>query len=512
MSGNGGSVGGGINVRLDVRVPAPVRRWHIDLVRRLSAVPSLSVRAVGPLSDDGTEPAVDRVISYERLLHRAGGQLWQPASAEELNGWSPNEAADGARAPELIIDLTGNPIRGNRVWRLEFEGRAGSASVVDALRRNGTARVVVLDDQHKTVAEGRPGSETPGVLATALDDTLAGCIQLIEGAVRSSPFAAPAPACSDGAAEPPSLLRHAARQTVRAAAHRAYRALYRAPHWRIGWRWTDGPGLLVEPGELPAGWNDLPDDGLHFYADPFPFAYGGTHHLFVEDFEHRLGRGVIAVTEFGENGPLHPPVPVLQHDVHLSYPFVLEDEGEVWMIPETSGAGTVELYRAERFPHRWTQERVLLEGLEASDATVFRHADRWWMMATVRNGGSFSDALHLWHADRLTGPWSAHPNNPVLIDISSARPAGRVEELDGRLIRPVQDGRHGYGAALGVVEISELTETSFQQRLLRRLAPGSWWPGRRLHTLNRSGRLECIDGSAMSPRFRRIQHRRQGAE
>jgi hypothetical protein len=28
------------------------------------------------------------------------------------------------------------------------------------------------------------------------------------------------------------------------------------------------------------------------------------------------------------------------------------------------------------------------------------------------------------------------------------------------------------------------------------------WPGRRLHTLNRAGRLECIDGAAYSPRSR----------
>jgi hypothetical protein len=33
------------------------------------------------------------------------------------------------------------------------------------------------------------------------------------------------------------------------------------------------------------------------------------------------------------------------------------------------------------------------------------------------------------------------------------------------------------------------------------LRPGPLWPGRRLHTLNRAGRLECIDGSASARRF-----------
>ena len=99
--------------------------------------------------------------------------------------------------------------------------------------------------------------------------------------------------------------------------------------------------------------------------------------------------------------------------MHLSYPFVLEHEGEVWMVPETSAAGTIELYRAEAFPHRWTREAVLVEGVEASDATLVQHDGRWWMLATVRHGGSFSDTLTAWSAERLTGPSSSNPTTEM---------------------------------------------------------------------------------------------------
>jgi hypothetical protein len=341
------------------------------------------------------------------------------------------------------------------------------------------------------------------LLVAAFDDLLAGCLSVIVGGVTSSPFAVPSIEQRDRPEPVPSLQRHAARQIVGAFAHRAYRALYRAPHWRVGWRMIDGPGLIADLDHPGAGWVDLPDDGKRFYADPFPFEHGGELFLFVEDFEHRVGRGVISVVRFDDHGPTHTPEPVLHHDVHLSYPLVLEDSGEVWMIPETSEAGTVELYRASGFPTRWVREAVLLDGVEASDATVFRHGDRWWMTATVRDGGSFSDALHLWHADALIGPWLPHGGNPVLLDISSARPAGRVVADGGRLLRPVQDGRKGYGAALAVAEVTRLDDQGFEQRVVGRTGPGPWWPGRRVHTLNRAGRLECIDGSAMSPRFRR---------
>jgi hypothetical protein len=80
---------------------------------------------------------------------------------------------------------------------------------------------------------------------------------------------------------------------------------------------------------------------------------------------------------------------------------------------------------------------------------------------------------------------------------------------DGRLLRPAQDNRTGYGASLLLTEVTRLDEGGFEQQVLAPLTAGPRWPGRRLHTLNRAGRLEVVDGSAMSPRFRR-RPREQG--
>jgi hypothetical protein len=252
-------------------------------------------------------------------------------------------------------------------------------------------------------------------------------------------------------------------------------------------------------GHPQRGWNNLHDDGLHFYADPFPVVVGDRTYLFVEDFDHRRGRGVISVVEFGDKGPLGSPRTVLAADVHLSYPYVFEYAGEMWMVPECSAGRTINLYRAAEFPDVWELEATLVAGVEASDPTLFQEAERWWMMATVRDeGGSFSDALHLWSAASILGPWVPHRRNPVLIDIAAARPAGRVVRRGGRLIRPIQDCRCGYGTGLALAEITRLDDNEFDQRVLAILRPGDIWPGRRLHTLNRAGRLECIDGSAIA--------------
>ncbi len=254
----------------------------------------------------------------------------------------------------------------------------------------------------------------------------------------------------------------------------------------------------------------LPDDGRRFYADPFPLAVDGTTHVFVEEFPHATGKAIISAVRFGPDGPEGPPVPVLEEPHHLSYPFVFARAGSVWMVPESSAAGTVDLYRATRYPGGWVKEATLLSGVVASDATLLEHGGRWWMFATVRDApvgappgsGCHHDALYLWSAPDFRGPYAPHPANPVLVDPSFARPAGRIVARDGVLIRPVQDCAHGYGRALSLARIDRLDPEGFAQTILDRIEPGPAWPGSCLHTLNTGGGIECIDGSGRASRLR----------
>jgi hypothetical protein len=252
----------------------------------------------------------------------------------------------------------------------------------------------------------------------------------------------------------------------------------------------------------------LPDPGFRFYADPFPFEHKGRNYVFVEDLDHRYNKGVISVIPFDEHGPSGPAQPVIEEPWHLSYPFLMEHGGNIWMIPESSANRSVMLYRAIDFPYRWVPEAVLLSDVEASDATVIFQDGYFWMFAATRDGwGSWSDTLSIFFAQDLRGPWQPHRANPVLIDQSSARPAGAMIVHKGQLWRPVQDCTSGYGTGIGLAEILQLDEVGFKQKIHAVLRPDASWPGRRLHTLNRNGRIECIDGSAYSPRSRHLAHR-----
>ena len=487
-------------LRLD---PGSLRRWHRDLAVRLGRRPETSVVVCWAEPATPAPPTcVETLFGLERLLHRIdpgrSGAL-APAAVADL-------VREGGERPDLVIDLAGGaPVGPGPTWSVCVDDAPWSdRALLSALLGGRLPVLSVVDrDTGRVRARGLPGTEAPHVVVSSFEDVLARAETLIVAALdRAIEIPSPASlATSDLRCV--AVARFAGKAIARAALHRIYRLLYRTPHWRVGWRFVDGSDLVDLGAHPSGGWRTLPDDGLRFYADPFPIVVDGRHWVFVEDLAHRSGKGVISAVPFDESGPVGRPCTVLDTHSHLSYPMVFEDDGAIWMIPESSQAGTVDLFRATRFPEGWVHEARLLDGIEASDATPFRHRGRWWMTATVRDGGSYSDALHLWSADHLRGPWRPHPANPVLVDAGAARPAGRVVDRDGRLIRPVQDCRGGYGSALGLAEVMRLDETGFEQRVVGTIGPGPLWPGRRLHTLNRAGRLECIDGSALAPRWRR---------
>jgi hypothetical protein len=179
----------------------------------------------------------------------------------------------------------------------------------------------------------------------------------------------------------------------------------------------------------------------------------------------------------------------------MSYPFLFEHDGEHYMIPETAENRRIELYRATNFPGEWQLERILLEDIEAVDATLFRRDGHLWLFANVGDsGGPTVDELFLFRADSLDGEWTPHPMNPVVSDVRRARPAGRLFERDGTLIRPGQDCSRRYGSAVVLNEITVLTPERYEEATLGRIDP-AWWKGNLgSHTYNFDGRIEVVDG------------------
>ena len=85
----------------------------------------------------------------------------------------------------------------------------------------------------------------------------------------------------------------------------------------------------------------------------------GEPFLFFEDLDHHVGKGIISAVEFGAEGPIGAVFPVIEEPWHMSYPFMIEAEGQLWMVPESSKSGQVTLYRCVEFPGKWERSGAL---------------------------------------------------------------------------------------------------------------------------------------------------------
>jgi len=260
--------------------------------------------------------------------------------------------------------------------------------------------------------------------------------------------------------------------------------------WFIGIRSRDER----VPFDSPADYRLLVSPSDRFYADPFLFEFEGKAWLFFEDFRYEEGRAVISCCELNGNGEPQAPFEVLRLPFHLSYPFVFENEGEIYMIPESRSNRTVSLYRAVNFPHEWTLDIELFTDVHMVDTTLHREDDTWWMFVGVSNGKySNSDELCIYFADKLHGPWTPHPQNPVVSDVRRARPAGRLFKENSRWIRPSQNCGPAYGYGLVFSEIELLTREAYRERVIGFLEPESIPGNTANHTYGRTQGLEVID-------------------
>ena len=261
----------------------------------------------------------------------------------------------------------------------------------------------------------------------------------------------------------------------------------------------------------PAAWAELaprvvwlPDPGSWRYvADPFGLKRGGMTHVFVEAFDYRTLHGVIEHHEFAPDLTWCGKTTVLTLPHHASYPFIVEDGGEVFMIPETYRSNEIVLYRARRFPGEWLREAILLAGVPGAEASLFKHEGHWWMFFTVVVGGRDERELHVAYADRLTGPWRLHPQNPVVDDVTGGRPGGTpFAGADGVVTLPVQDCGRTYGGAIRFARFTTLSRTHVVVEHAKAVLTGDLLsPADRdgFHTLASCGEITLIDVKRFVP-------------
>jgi hypothetical protein len=244
--------------------------------------------------------------------------------------------------------------------------------------------------------------------------------------------------------------------------------LKRVRQWSIG-IYTGASPFALRPSAHVANpvltARDVSDVRARYVADPFMLRKASAWHMFFEVAEEN-GRGKIGYARSDDGQRWVYGGIVLEEPFHLSYPYVLVLDREVYVVPESGAAGDVRLYRANPFPNRWVLVETLLSGAPYADSSLVHYRDKWWMF-TVSDPGH-NDSLRLYWADRIEGPWTEHPSSPVVVSNSHwARPGGRVFEYAGRLFRYAQDDAPWYGLQVWGLEITELTTRTYAERLVQ---------------------------------------------
>ena len=213
-------------------------------------------------------------------------------------------------------------------------------------------------------------------------------------------------------------------------------------------------------------------------ADPFLFVHQETLFLFYErktmyskaDIVMECTKDLVSWTE---------PVVVLREDYHLSFPFVFEENGHVYMIPEACASNSIRLYEAddEGLTH-FSYCAALLQDTEPekkefsySDSSILKKQNLYYLFTSYRNLQN-QDIAELYVADSLSGPYRRHPASPISVSNKYARCAGSVLTVGDRKLRFVQDCEKRYGDNVHVMRIDQLSAQEYEENVsLENLIP-----------------------------------------
>lgn len=260
--------------------------------------------------------------------------------------------------------------------------------------------------------------------------------------------------------------------------------------WTIAYRQRQGDSTLLDDVGTP--FLEIPNSWRYWYADPHLICRDGKTWVFAEAYDRVLRRGVISCCEITDNG-VTPWKVVLKQPCHLSYPHLLEKNGEIYMIPESYVADEIAVFRAKRFPDQWEKVTVLKQGGEPVDSTVFSFDGKRWMLTMTMAGGE--DRLMLYP---LTDNGFSGEGFCAKISDPNARPAGHLFRVGDKLVRPAQDCTESYGCALNFYEVTAVAENRYQEKLIKKIYPQDVcsdlkYTHQGLHTYNMSDSYEVID-------------------
>ncbi|MGE0055900.1 MAG: hypothetical protein AB7S74_17015 [Hyphomicrobium sp.] len=273
-------------------------------------------------------------------------------------------------------------------------------------------------------------------------------------------------------------------------------SLFTFDQWHIGLAHRSFQEVLE--GGLPddISWAPTPRWGV-FYADPMGIEVADGLKVLCERYDHWIGKGDICAFDYSASkGWSKKAVDAIDEPFHLSYPYVLQTGDLKVCLPESCEAGAAFAYSIKADGAISSTEKKQFLNFEIADPTLIKHEGLWYLFGAEAREAQH--ALRIWYSDSVEGPWTPHPANPVKCDVQTARPAGPIVRLNGKLYRPSQDSTYSYGSACNIMEVVELSPTSFNEVCARKIEPNPRWSyPEGIHTLTTTRDGILIDAKAV---------------
>ena len=205
-------------------------------------------------------------------------------------------------------------------------------------------------------------------------------------------------------------------------------------------------------------------------ADPFLFVKGDTLFLFFES-ERSGDRGEIRMMKTMDLEKWSSPVTVLRESFHLSFPFVFEFHGGIYIIPESQADDSIRLYKGNEDLTRFTLERVLMKKARTEDVS-FNFCDShlllkdgvFYLFTSVSYQWTYH--LELYYTDDIfKHDFIKHPQSPVCVGNDYGRCGGSIIHLDDNYYRISQNCSESYGGNVSIHRILTLDRNVYREEL-----------------------------------------------
>ncbi len=239
----------------------------------------------------------------------------------------------------------------------------------------------------------------------------------------------------------------------------------------------------------------LKNPWFKFRADPFVVETDKDIFVYFEDFNFFLNRGSIFVGVLNERkSKIEKVRPVLGGKHHFSYPCIIREKNNIFLVPETAEKKEISLYQIVKLPDQIKKRRILLDNIDAVDSTLYYHKDRWYLFTnTLVPGTNKHNQLRVFFTDDLyEGQFKPVKHiSMAKTPLSNGRMAGNIHQRNSSIIRYSQDCTHGYGDNININEVLELSPERYKEKFVNTISKPDKTFG--MHTINKGNRITVTD-------------------